>query len=96
LEKLEWPKLVIQDTDDIEEATKILTECVMKAAKSATPKIYITGHHKKEGWWNEELCQMRRDQNISDNSKLTRILTKEKTNLWALRLNQMALQPGII
>jgi len=118
LEKLEWPKLTIKDTDDIEEATKILTDCIMKSAESVTPKIYVTGHHKKERWWNEELRQMRRDlrsirsnsknddtyielkrkyqkeirkakreswhsfmnkcQSISDASKLTRILTKDK------------------
>jgi len=118
LEKLEWPKLIIKDTDDIEEAIKILTDCVMKSANLTTPKIYVTGHHKKEGWWNEDLRQMRRDlrsiksnsyddntyielkrkyqkeirkakreswhlfmdkcQSISDVSKLTRILTKDK------------------
>ncbi len=49
LESLEWPQLVIKEVDDIEEATTILTDHVMEAAKSVTPKIYVTRHHKKEG-----------------------------------------------
>ena len=81
LERLEWPQLIINDVDDIEEATKILTDRVKEAANSVTPKIYVTGHHKKEGWWNEDLRQMRRDlRSIRTNSNDAENYIEQKRN----------------
>ncbi len=61
LEQNDWPNLVINSVDDIEEGVTRLSNCIIEAAKATTPVIYLTGHHKKEKWWTEDLRQLRRD-----------------------------------
>jgi hypothetical protein len=40
----------------------------MTTINQITPKTYITGTHKKDRWWNEDLCQMFRDLRVARNS----------------------------
>jgi hypothetical protein len=81
LEGLEWAPIAIRDKDGIEEAVKVLTDRISDAAKLATPKIYVTGHHRKEKWWNEDLRQLRREiRSISSNSRDCNVYIELKRN----------------
>ena len=67
LDQLEWPKIKINNQNDIEKATAYLTDNIMTTINQITPKTYITGTHKKDRWWNEDLRQMRRDLRVDRN-----------------------------
>jgi len=61
LNKVDWPKINLTSATEIEENCNYLTEHLNKALTAATPIAYITGTHRKESWWTEDLRQLRRE-----------------------------------
>jgi len=68
LDQLDWPKVDLHTPERVEEATSYLTDNIMNIIKDITPKFYITGKHRKDSWWNENLRQMRRDLRVARNT----------------------------
>jgi hypothetical protein len=69
LDHLEWPLTTLKNQTDIDTAVAYLTDNIMNTITQITPKTYITGKHKKDKWWNEDLRQMRRDLRVARNSQ---------------------------
>jgi ribonuclease HI len=68
LDHLEWPLTTQKNQMDLDSAVAYLTDNIMTTISQITPKTYITGKHKKDKWWNEDLRQMRRDLRVARNS----------------------------
>jgi hypothetical protein len=61
LTSIDWSLPTINNQQDLDTATSYLIDNVTATVSATTPKIYVTGHHKKDTWWTEALRQMRRD-----------------------------------
>jgi len=57
----DWSIAKINSPANIDLAIETLSNHLTNAITQATPKIYISGSHKKEKWWSEELREMRRN-----------------------------------
>jgi ribonuclease HI len=77
LDQIEWSIIELINPVDIENATTYLTDNIINTLKDITPKTYITGKHRKDKWWNEDLRQMRRNLKVARNTPAYQALKTE-------------------
>jgi hypothetical protein len=65
LNKLEWPITGLNSPKEIDDAMSYLMDNIIDTIKDITPKMYITGKHRRDRWWNEDLRQMCRDLRVA-------------------------------
>jgi len=61
LNKLDWSITNLSSPTEVEGACQYFSNSLLKALTTSTPTTYISGAHRKESWWSEELRQTRRE-----------------------------------